>query len=102
VRHPVGRSRQTRKDRGVHHTPAQLVFISHVRPRVHAGPRLLHIQRIAQAIGSVLGTSGTRLQAHTQPSGFRYARVYYCYNINMIIPGDNKDAVDTIKSLVVL
>jgi len=72
VRQPVGRSGQTRKDRGVHHTPAQLVVISHVRPRVHAGPGLLYLQRVAQTIGAVPGAGRTRLQAHAQPGRFRY------------------------------
>lgn len=72
MRHPVGRSRQTRKDRGVHHTPAQLVVIPHVRPRVHAGPGLLYLQRVAQTTGAVPGAGRARLQAHAQPSGFRY------------------------------
>lgn len=65
VCHPVGRSRKTRKDRGVHHTPAQLFSVSHVRPRVHAGQRSLHLQRITQAIGSVPGAGRTRLQTHS-------------------------------------
>lgn len=64
VRHPVGRSRQTRKDRGVHHSPAYLIVIPHVRPRVYVGPRLLYIQRVAQTAGAVPGTSRARLQAH--------------------------------------
>lgn len=71
---------QTGTDRGVHHSPAQLVTVPHVQPRVHAGQGLLHIQRHAQATGPVPDASRPRLQAYAQPRGFRYGYVYQQIN----------------------
>lgn len=85
MRLPFGRSGQTRKDRGVHHTPAQLVFVPHVRPRVHAGSRLLYLQRDAETISPVSGTGRSRMQAHAQPSRFRYSNHILCIKHRYII-----------------
>lgn len=75
VRQSTGGPSQTGSDRSVHHSPAQLVTVPHVQPRVHAGQGLLHIQRHAQATGPVPDASRPRLQAYVQPRGFRYGYV---------------------------
>lgn len=97
VRLAVGGPRQTGKDRSVHHTPAQLLAVPHVRPRVHASPGLLHLQRVAKTVGPVPGTSRTRLQAHAQPCRLRYANVCVFIKILsiIIVAAEARDLVTT-------
>lgn len=62
----------------MHHTPTQLVTVSHVRSRVHAGQRFVRVQWNAQTASAVPSPERTHLQAHIQSGGLRYGYPKLC------------------------